>query len=430
MGRKSSRPSRPNDLLRWEREKRGWTQEKVAGLIGADPTMISRWERGARGTEPFYQEKLCELFGKDALELGFVDPITPGEAVSATESDKGVNRREAGKKIVSMVEGAFLANQVVLNPPLWERLSKVFERTSRIDEVGISGLEQNIRDYWNLRINIGYRNLLYGFSGHLETVIQLLQSSQSPASRQRLCALAGEIAQRMGAIYFDMNNYETARKYYNASIETAREAEDYTLWAIGLVRMSSLPIYDKEPQNALPLLQAARQLAQSSGAPTTLAWIASMEAEAYANLNEERACFQTLGQAEHIAERLGNKEDPYGIKFDYARFLGYKGVCHLRLQQPAEALSALSGIAGPSGAISSRQSSIVMTDLAAAYSQLGEVEEACKLATQALTKVDQTKSLLVIQRLLDVRHDMKPWQTSPAVKELDKQLVLRGALPA
>lgn len=66
----------PNNLLRHEREKRGWSQSKLAELIGAaDPTMISRWETGERRPDYSYQEKLCNLFQKDATELGFIkDP--------------------------------------------------------------------------------------------------------------------------------------------------------------------------------------------------------------------------------------------------------------------------------------------------------------------------------------------------------------------
>ena len=66
----------PNDLLRHEREMRGWSQSRLAELIGTDTSMISRWEHGARKPDPFYREKLCMLFGKNALELGFLEKPT------------------------------------------------------------------------------------------------------------------------------------------------------------------------------------------------------------------------------------------------------------------------------------------------------------------------------------------------------------------
>jgi tetratricopeptide (TPR) repeat protein len=39
--------------------------------------MVSRWELGKYPPSPFYQEKLCLLFGKTAQELGFLD-VSPG----------------------------------------------------------------------------------------------------------------------------------------------------------------------------------------------------------------------------------------------------------------------------------------------------------------------------------------------------------------
>src|SRR5215469_4003093 len=79
-----------NDLLRRERELRGWTQQKVAEAISADMSMVSRWERGERKPDPYYREKLCALFGKDAEELGFIESQKraappPPNTVSSTD---------------------------------------------------------------------------------------------------------------------------------------------------------------------------------------------------------------------------------------------------------------------------------------------------------------------------------------------------------
>ena len=68
---------KPNILLKHEREKRGWSQNKLGELIGADSTMVSRWERGERRPEPTYQEKLCHVFTKNAAELGFIESPQP-----------------------------------------------------------------------------------------------------------------------------------------------------------------------------------------------------------------------------------------------------------------------------------------------------------------------------------------------------------------
>lgn len=64
-------PSRPK--LKYERERRGWTLEYVATQINCpDSHMVTRWERGTTTPSPRYRQALCELFGKDAEELGLL----------------------------------------------------------------------------------------------------------------------------------------------------------------------------------------------------------------------------------------------------------------------------------------------------------------------------------------------------------------------
>jgi len=162
--------------------------------------------------------------------------------VQVAEGIEGVNRREANKKITDLAGGLLIvSSKNMLYPPLWERLARTLTKSFNVDEVTLQGLEQITRSYWQLRASVGYRNLIGGFQGHLETVVQLLRCPQSTVSHKRLCAVSSEIAQRIGAINFDINDYSTARAYYKVSIEAAKESENYTLWAAGLGRMSFLP---------------------------------------------------------------------------------------------------------------------------------------------------------------------------------------------
>jgi transcriptional regulator with XRE-family HTH domain len=62
----------PNIHLRHERQLRGWSQAYLAEQIHAPARYISRWERGEVSPSPYYQQKLCELFGSTAEQLGFL----------------------------------------------------------------------------------------------------------------------------------------------------------------------------------------------------------------------------------------------------------------------------------------------------------------------------------------------------------------------
>src|SRR6059058_5273456 len=63
----------PNNHLRLERESRGWSQEDLAEKVGTSQKVVSRWERGESTPLPYYRQKLCQLFGRNLAELGFLD---------------------------------------------------------------------------------------------------------------------------------------------------------------------------------------------------------------------------------------------------------------------------------------------------------------------------------------------------------------------
>jgi transcriptional regulator with XRE-family HTH domain len=63
---------KPNDRLKHERELRGWSQAKLAEDIGTSQVNIGRWERGITVPHPYFREKLCTLFDKDAEALGLL----------------------------------------------------------------------------------------------------------------------------------------------------------------------------------------------------------------------------------------------------------------------------------------------------------------------------------------------------------------------
>ena len=66
-----------NELLKWEREQRGWSQARLAEHIGTDAATVSRWERGYASPSPFFREQLCRIFEKSTQALGFLPDKQP-----------------------------------------------------------------------------------------------------------------------------------------------------------------------------------------------------------------------------------------------------------------------------------------------------------------------------------------------------------------
>lgn len=61
----------PNEQLRQERQRRGWSRAYIAEQIGvADPKTIGRWERGEASPSAYFLQRLCALFEMAAQDLG------------------------------------------------------------------------------------------------------------------------------------------------------------------------------------------------------------------------------------------------------------------------------------------------------------------------------------------------------------------------
>jgi tetratricopeptide (TPR) repeat protein/DNA-binding XRE family transcriptional regulator len=67
------KPKKPNKKLQHERELHGWSQARVAEKLGTTVKRVSMWECGDSVPDRYYQEKFCDLFGKNAEELGLIE---------------------------------------------------------------------------------------------------------------------------------------------------------------------------------------------------------------------------------------------------------------------------------------------------------------------------------------------------------------------
>jgi transcriptional regulator with XRE-family HTH domain len=73
--------------LQYQRLLRGWSQAELAARIYAlcirdghpqaaiTHQSIHQWERGKHRPTPLYRKQLCEIFGMNALQLGFLNDL-------------------------------------------------------------------------------------------------------------------------------------------------------------------------------------------------------------------------------------------------------------------------------------------------------------------------------------------------------------------
>src|SRR5258707_5977649 len=70
--KKKRSPRNSLNQLRRERERRGWSQETLAELLGTSQVNVSRWEQGNSLPGPYYRRALAERFGKSLQDLGLI----------------------------------------------------------------------------------------------------------------------------------------------------------------------------------------------------------------------------------------------------------------------------------------------------------------------------------------------------------------------
>lgn len=426
-----------NQKLKAARERKRWSIEKVAEEVGVSWLTYSRWEHGQAKPHLHNLDELCRVFKLEPEDLGFtqyVEPLPQGEGGDVTRdaSEEKIGRRDFVQEVLGVTGVALLASNQWDNPETLGRILQALKKPSSVDEATLAHLTGITRHYWQLFANsAGFTRyfLLEGLSGHLRTLIQMLEHPLSTHIQNHLCILVSETTQIMGEILFDLNDNDTARIYYEMAIVAAKEAQNVVLQAVALGRKSFIPIYGEDVSDALMLLQQAHHLTVQNTPEITRAWLFAVEAEAQANMKEAYACSKALDQAEYFLDRVKPGETGYTYPGEsaYARFsktvlLGYRGVCYIRLRQPGPAQEALRESMASMDHGRQRHKSIILTDLALTYVQQNELEKACRYADQALTIMAQTRSLRTFQRILAFRRALEPWKSTSGVKNLDQQI--------
>lgn len=433
------------------RHRHNLTQKRLAEETGVGIQTILRAEHN-KSINAESRRLLCNYFSMTAEDLGLsqdvgtkaqaAQPALDGASVQTAplshaiaqeillatrELDYAPMDKSRRHFLVGLTSSKLIPSprQELLYPPLWERLSKALTHSSNIDEDTLRQFEAITKECWqSLPTVTGVLScgLLNYASARLEVITDLLTTVHTSASRARLAAIAAQLAQIVGEILFDREDNTQAERYYNVAIEAARQAQDPILQAVGLGRKSFIAIYGKNAQQALPWLEEAHTLLQHQAPDTTRAWLSAVEAEAQALAGNSLVSLRALDRSEYFIDRATPGEASYA-RFSKSTLFGYRGICHVHLKQSTAAQQILHTALRSMASSRLRHRAIVLVDLAITYMQQGEIEEACKVATQALTIIRDMPSLRVFQRVLRLRRQLEPWRHTPMLRDLDEHII-------
>ncbi|MGH3913477.1 MAG: hypothetical protein ACRDTC_08710 [Pseudonocardiaceae bacterium] len=317
----------------------------------------------------------------------------------------------------------------LIDPDEQARVMTVLNNPSRLDTATLEHFEAVL---WHCQ----RQDDTLGPRGVLETVLiqrQLLHPllADCPATLQpRLLSTLSNASRHAGWLSFDLNDFDSAGYYYEDARLRAHEAQNIELCAFVLCQMSHSATWQNKPHIGLDHAVAAQQWANRTGDTRLRAYTADVAARAYAADGQHEACLSALDTAHSALPAAGDQTPSYAYFYDEALHISIRGGCHLTLRESERATGYAQQSLATLDPSLTRNTALTIVDLARAYAQSHEVDEAARLLGNAGDIAAHNSSTRLIEVLQQGRADLQPWANATAVRELDDRLRHHGLLLA
>ncbi len=423
-------PVLPGPVLKSFRNRLGLTQERLAErlaslawergreMVGVDRAMISKWERGVRRPRKYYRELLCLLYETTPETLGFHRPAPRCECASARLG--GVERRELLRLL-----GAASA---LVSPGIGE-LAAAQPGVLAVDDP-VHSVRSITHHYRRLWATTPTQDLTGPVLGHLRLADTLLEASRSEADRVRLAVAASETAVLAAWLAEDSWDHAAARRHNQAAIAYAERAGNDLLRAYTLADTSYWAARTGDGDEAVRRIERAQSLLPPEALPACGVDLWGLEAVARASAHDPSAALHALGHAESLLQRSEEQDEapwPWVFPVNYGLLARYRVEVAIECKLPRMALPLLEEALKDLGAVPTKRHAYTLSNLAYVNLLSGEIEEACRLAGEALAIAVLLNDKESMQRIKEIRDRLAPWKATRAVAELDERL---GAPPS
>ncbi len=323
---------------------------------------------------------------------------------------------------IMSVAAAFLAKPSIGGPLDWERLDYFSHRTSRPDSAVLDDYARLNAHLWRFFTSAKSKHVAFPLvRQQLDVLTDALQRSKGSDDHQRLCALAGDLFQLAGEIFFDCNQYTDAAHCYALAATASKEANAFDLWACTLTRHAFIGIYERRFDKSAPMLELAAGLAgRGDTALSTRHWVHAVRAQALAGLGQEDACQRALDAADQVHQLTGQVHTGGWLRFDGSRLAEESGTCYVELRRPDLGEVALASALSQD--LSPRRRGSVLTDLAMIGVQRRDPDKLVVYADAALDLARQTGSGVIGRKLQGLQNQLAPFLGGIHVRHLNKQI--------
>lgn len=328
----------PNNTLRRERQLRGWSQRKVAEFVDTSEDVISRWERGESKPSPFFQEKLCTLYGKSAEELG----IFAHDQEEKSERYGNTKILETTKEpSVFSLPTVFVISQQEIDKAIDQFLA---QKVIRFHNWLIDGLEEGTQLRWHLYYTSRNSLTEKGLQRQIERLEQL--ANDGGEHRQRICRLLAQNYQLAGNLNRDKFQYTKSINFFQKAERLHEDTQLPDLTAAAITRQA-IALLRKNPEQHLNTVLAlyCRAVNTMEHAESyTQVYVLSRYAEALARKGNYDECIESLDRAETLlnyAAHIPIEEDFAYTHLTLQSLADSRGECYVLLGKPQKGLEQL-----------------------------------------------------------------------------------------
>ena len=278
----------------------------------------------------------------------------------------------------------------------------------------------------------------YGGGHARQALIRYLESEAEPMLRGRyneaigrsLFGAVADLTRLAGWTSYDIGAHGLAQRYFVQSLRLAQAANDRLYGGYVLVTMSRQAVYLGHGREAVQLARVAQQ-GVGSVAPTTVqALMHAAEARGHGLIGDARSCTTSLVRAERAlqAARTGDELPSWAAFFDEAQLADEFGHCYRDLQQWRPAAQHAERSLRLRGASYARSRVFCRTVLATARLGMGEVDEACAAATEALRGASEIRSLRAVEYLREFSRRLSPYRGNASVRAFEEAAHAAGVI--
>ncbi|MGH3767088.1 MAG: hypothetical protein ACRDTX_18360 [Pseudonocardiaceae bacterium] len=306
-----------------------------------------------------------------------------------------------------------------------ERVASVLSKPSRVDMTTIDHIEAVL---WHCQ----RQDDALGPHAALDTVLAQRNLTRAlvrecPASlRPRLLSVLSNASRHAGWLCFDLNDFESARYYYEDARALAHEAHNVELGAFVLCNMSHLATWQHKPRIGIDHAVAAGEWARHTDDVLLRAYAADVAARAYAADGQREPCLAALDAAGAALAVTGNQQPGYVYFYGEGQHSATGCLCHLELHEPRRAAAYAEQSLKTLDRSYARNVAFTTVNLALACAQSNEVDEAARLLGDAGEIASCNTSARLNRQLKQARADLCPWEHTAAVRALDDRLVSYG----